>query len=266
METSGANRMDKPKRTPLSGCIFCGCRPLSGEHGLSNWFRTLAHLDFPGRIESVRDGVIHEKQAPTFSQKFRVVCEPCNTRWMHDLEERVKTPLSEMVWGRTRILPSATHRLLATWLVKTCCVMEYSHPVHGENIPQDHYQQLYELKVRPPDWCQVWLATAKITPANQDEACIAEWKCERIPIPSNQITGPDQHWWFGTLRVGAVLLQVFGSQLDSQPKLDRPHLKGRISQLWPITRHLVTFPAGPPVTVEEILPSAMGTSLHLERL
>jgi hypothetical protein len=249
---------------PLSGCIFCGSRPLSGEHGLSSWFRTLARLDYPGRIESIRDGVVHEKQAPTFSQKFRVVCEPCNTNWMHDLEEGVKTELSEMVWGRKTLLLSRTHRLLATWLVKTCCVLEYSSLIPGENIPRAHYQQLYERKVRPPDWCQVWLAGANV-PASQEEAQLAEWCCERIAIPANDITGDAQHWWFGTLRVGAVLLQVHGSRAG-QPKLDRSHLANRIVQLWPITRHVISFPAGPAVTVQEMRPAAMGIHLRLERL
>ncbi len=115
------------KRVPLAGCVFCGGRPLSGEHGLSAWFRTFAHLDGEGRVVVARDDqVVHEKKAPLFSQKFRVACVPCNTGWMHDLEEAVKHDVSNIIWGHPTLLVGRTQRLLATWLVKTCCVLEYA--------------------------------------------------------------------------------------------------------------------------------------------
>jgi hypothetical protein len=240
METSGAKRPDKPKRVPLAGCIFCGGRPLTGEHVLPQWLRTFAGLDYPdGRIELKRDDeVTHEKSAPAFSQKLRVACKSCNTGWMHDLEEEVKTDLAKMVQGGQTLLTSQTARYIATWLVKTFCVFEYADLVTGENIPREHYDQLFERKTSPPDWCQAWIASTSVRPADR-EIHLVEKCCERINVRANAVTGEEQYWWFGTIRIGAVMLQVVGSRGDHPVHLDRKYLADQVVQLWPKERLVV---------------------------
>jgi hypothetical protein len=262
VETAAAERRDKPKRVPLPGCIFCGGRPLTGEHALPRWLRTLAGLDYPdGRIELKRDDqVTHERIAPAFSHKLRVACEACNTGWMHDLEEAVKTDLAAMVHGKPTILTSQTARYIATWLVKTFCVFEYADLVTGENIPREHYDQIFERKTRPPDWCQAWIASASV-PRTDQGPHLVEKCCERINVRANAVTGEEQYWWFGTIRIGAVMLQVVGSRGDRPVHLDRKYLGDRVVQLWPQERLLVRFPPGRPVSFDEMRPSAMGPML-----
>ncbi len=245
------------KRVPLAGCVFCGGRPLSGEHGLPEWLRTLAGFDFPARVVVSRDDqVVHEKDAPAFSQKFRVPCVPCNTGWMHDLEEAVKADVSEMVWGRSRVLTSRTQRFLATWLVKTCCVLQYVDIEPGENIPRAHYEQLYERRTHPPDWCQVWLGRAQM-PSAADRPHISEHRCERINIETGTAQERQQEWWFGTLRVGVLMLQVRGCA-TSDKTLVRPYLGNRVVQIWPVMQHAVRFPSSGTVTFQDMLPAALG--------
>ena len=206
------------------------------------------------------DQVVHEKKAPLFSQKFRVACVPCNTGWMHDLEEAVKHDVSNMVWGHPTLLVGRTQRLLATWLVKTCCVLEYADLEPGGNIRRAHYEQLYELRTKPPDGCQVWLGYARV-PTVKGEPHISGWGCSRIQIPATEL-GDAEQWWFGTLRVGPLVLQALGAPAGN-PSLDRPHLRSRITQIWPVQRQMVRFPQGPRVTFEEMLPAAMGPKLTL---
>lgn len=249
-------RRDKPKRVPLAGCIFCGGRPLTGEHALPGWLRTFAGLDYPdGRIELKRDDeVTHEKIAPAFTHKLRVACKSCNTGWMHDLEEAVKTDLTAMVHDKPTTLTSLTARYLATWLVKTFCVLEYADLVPGENIPREHYDQLFERKTRPPDWCQAWVARASVPRTDH----IVEKSCERISVHANTATGEGQYWWFGTLRIGPVMMQVVGSRGEYPVFLDREYLGDRVAQLWPKQRLLVRFPPGRPLTFDEMRPREMG--------
>jgi hypothetical protein len=224
---------------------------------LPGWFRTLAGFDFPARVVVSRDDeVVHEKDAPAFSQKFRVPCEPCNTGWMHDLEEAVKTDVSEMVWGRPRLLTSRTQRFLATWLVKTACVLQYVDIEPGENVPRAHYAQLYERRAYPPDWCQVWLGRTKVPPV-KEKPHISEWRCERLNVELSAPRGGKQEWWFGTLRVGVLMLQVRGCITSDKP-LVRPYLGSRVVQIWPVTQHVVRFPPSGTVTFQEMLPAELG--------
>lgn len=253
--TSGTERYGKPKRTQLDGCIFCNGRPLSKEHVLPQWLRTFAGLDYPdARIERKRDGeVTHEKRAPAFTQAFRVVCRSCKEGWMHDLEEAVKTDLTSMVHGRATVFTSQAARYIATWLVKTFCVFEYADLVTGENIPREHYDQLLDRKARPPDWCQVWMARATV-PRTDEETHLVEKNCERLKVGKNDVTGEEQYWWFGTIRIGAVMLQVVGSRGDKPVILDREYLRDKVVQLWPKERLLVRYPPGRPVSFDEMQP------------
>jgi hypothetical protein len=258
VETSGANRSDKRKRVPLAGCIFCGGRPLTGEHALPHWLSTFAGLDYAeGRIELKRDEeVTHEKCAPAFSQKLRVACEGCNTGWMHRLEEAVKTDLAAIVHGKPTIVTSQTARYIATWLVKTFCVLEYADLVTGKNIPREHYDQIFKRKTRPPDWCQAWIASASVSRTGQ-ESHLVEKCCERIYVQAN-VTGHEEYWWFGTIRINAVILQVVGSRGARRVHLDRKYLADRVARLWPQDRLLVRFPPGRPVRFDEMRPREMG--------
>jgi hypothetical protein len=77
---------------------------------------------------------------------------------MHELEDAVKTALAEMVHGTPTILTSQTTRYIVTWHVKTFCVFEYADLITAENIPREHYDQLFERKIRPPEWCLAWTA------------------------------------------------------------------------------------------------------------
>src|SRR5262249_16809854 len=90
----------------------------------------------------------------------------------------------------------------------------------------------------------------------EDEAHLAEVCCERHKVDANAVMGEEQHWWFGTVRIGAAILQVVGSQGDRQVDLDRKYLSGRLLQIWPRVpgRLLVHFPAGRRVSVDEMRP------------
>jgi hypothetical protein len=238
------------KRVPLAGCVFCGGRPLTAEHALGQWFRTSAGLAAPARVTKYRDNAVtHEKYKPSFSEKLRVACRACNTGWMHDLEDAVLPYLSQMVWGRQRILVGAEQRQLAAWFVKTCCVCEYVDLQPGHHIPRSHYEQLQARRTSPPDWCQVWLGTARL-PSVDFGVRLTQWRYEAVSHPGTRDSG-----WIGTLRIGPVVLQALGCA-TRPTHMNRDDLRGGLIQIWPVTQHIIGFPGRPYVNFEQILPSA----------
>jgi hypothetical protein len=167
--------------------------------------------------------------------------------------------LSEMVWGRPRMLGTATQRLLATWFVKTCCVCEYVDIEPGRHIPRVHYEQLRARRTSPPDWCQVWLGTARLPPVDFGLR-LTQWRCEAVTLPGTDTTR--EMGWIGTLRIGPIVLQAFGCATGAT-RMSRADLRGGLIRIWPATQHAVSFPRLPQVTVEQILPpTPPGRSLH----
>ncbi len=243
------------KRTPLAGCIFCGNRPLTAEHVLAKWFTTSAGLGAPSRTRLFRDHeLVHSGEQPSFSKKLRVVCKPCNEGWMKSLEDAVLPSLSEMVWGRSALLLTATQRLLATWFVKTCCVAEHLDITPGGHIPRVHYEQLYARQTLPPDWSQIWLGTSQV-PKIGFGLQLTKWWCDRSAFKTGRSLGGIELGWTSTMRIGPVVLQASGcptGELD----LPRPEARGGLVQIWPVRRHVVSFPRAPYITMEQIKPPA----------
>lgn len=226
-------------------------RPLTAEHALGKWFRSSAGLAAPARVTKYRDDALtHEKYKPSFSEKLRVACLTCNTGWMHDLEEAVLPSVAEMVWGRPVMLLTAIQRLMATWFVKTCCACEYIDVEPGRHIPRAHYEQIHVQRTSPPDWCQVWLGTARLPPA-EFGVRLTQWACEAVTLPG--VDGTQDSGWLGTLRVGPIVLQALGCA-TRPTRMNRLDLRGGMIQIWPPAQHAVSFPRRQHVTFEQILP------------
>ena len=98
--------------------------------------------------------------APWSKQSVRVVCEPCNTTWMCELEGKVSPFLGPMITS-AQSTPLRINRqtLLATWAVKTALVCEHLHPSQ-RFIPDSEYERFYAIK-RPPPGYVVWVAYRK---------------------------------------------------------------------------------------------------------
>lgn len=112
-------------------CIFCdSANDLTGEHGYPKWFFEL----FPEGIITVQN-LSDPRQKWSFKRTRKgkhkhaivanVVCKPCNTGWMANLEGLAKPILVPLIKGERVTLDRRQQALLTVWTVKTCMVHEH---------------------------------------------------------------------------------------------------------------------------------------------
>jgi len=120
-------------------CVFCGttsdCAKITNEHLFPAWVNTVLtpQVVGPGLSNLRTWGDKHQvKESKTWPVKepatttVRVVCEPCNTGWMHDLEEAVKPILIGPVLGQGNARFTPGQQLdLATWACVKTMAFEY---------------------------------------------------------------------------------------------------------------------------------------------
>jgi hypothetical protein len=104
---------------------------------------------------------IWSKTAPRVDQKVKRVCVPCNTGWMHRLEDDCIPLLTPAL--RLESVPltfnEQDQRTVAFWAIKTAFMLEFVHL--NQQVPREHYTWLYEHRDERelPAGCFVWLAT-----------------------------------------------------------------------------------------------------------
>ena len=161
--------MAKKPQSPVKGCIFCGCTPLSKEHFWPNWANAL--LKHPGgthRVEHstkkhksnfVAKQTITKRPGQASSFKLRIVCTRCNNGWMSSIEESTKPILSNMIAGDTIILSIQAQRKLSEWIILKMLIAEY----HLDKTPISTREELAKFKQTKhiPDNLKIWIASCK---------------------------------------------------------------------------------------------------------
>lgn len=89
------------------------------------------------------------------------MCQPCNTGWMADLEERSIPILERMMLGGRRTMFPMAQRIVAAWAVKTARMLreatfDHSHDAYSI-FPPAHTAHLY-THLEPSPRVRVWLA------------------------------------------------------------------------------------------------------------
>jgi hypothetical protein len=126
------------------GCIFCGTKPTTLEHIVSQWTYDVFSQDPRGvpekgehrRYSSAGVERIWESAKPTITA--RCVCKGCNDGWMNDIESAARPALSAMIRGEHVILDQRAQDEVAAWLGLKAIVERYSNspikPVQPEWI------------------------------------------------------------------------------------------------------------------------------------
>ncbi len=147
----------------MNVCIFCRLpfsreRRRSDEHIWPRWMHGLLP-EKPG-VQRLFDGdelvedhafgmVLHKHFKP------RVVCRPCNNRWMSQLEVATKPILRPLMLGEARHLDRRDQTVLATWACLKNMVAEHSHPASRATDTAD-LLRMY-TKQLPPARATVWI-------------------------------------------------------------------------------------------------------------
>ena len=107
-------------------CIFCGqCKLASIEDVISKWVRYALDPTSSVTIRAEPSGATAGAQHLVVTLRD-MVCEECNTGWMHDLEEKVKPFVKPMLTNKRGVDLDATgQRDLARWAVMKALLMEH---------------------------------------------------------------------------------------------------------------------------------------------
>lgn len=222
-------------------CLFCGSRKnLTGEHLWPRWLnKVLPNYRATSSILK-RPG---EKQRTwptkrTANQEIGMVCDPCNSRWMSQLETAAQPLLTEMIRGRRQTLDKPQQRTLAAWAFKTAIVGERMSPKTAV-IPQ---KQRYGLKEagEPPIAAQVFIA-----------ATDGQWPgdthfAEQKLLFHRGGTVDRRKGYATTMLIQRVALQVVGHAFEDATVAfyHRPPLRDSVRRIWPFIGPS-TWPPGP---------------------
>lgn len=155
-------------------CVFCKGGPLTREHGWPEWIDKFL-VPRSVRRTAIADGHILSSrgEGTTVSgSEVRVVCKPCNTRWMSQLEDATKPILGRMIQGCGTNLDESAQQTLAAWLVKTYLV-HAAHNPKRETLGLDPlYEYFHKHRLPTPTHCILigaicggpWITTSSFQP------------------------------------------------------------------------------------------------------
>jgi hypothetical protein len=134
--------------TEAPGCIFCGSSPTEVEDVFPKWVKKL--LPRQKGITAVAadpiTGVVTYYPGIAYDARAKVVCKPCNNRWMSDIEHRASRYMKPMVFGFLSVpLSSTAQTQLATWALLKSFLIPYVLP-DSQYVPQTHYAEFQHLK------------------------------------------------------------------------------------------------------------------------
>jgi hypothetical protein len=237
-------------------CIFCGLsKQASVEDVISKWIRYALDPTSSVTIRAESSGLTASTQHLVVTLRD-MVCEECNTGWMHQLEEKVKPFVKPMLTNKHGVdLDSTQQRDLARWATMKVLLMEY---VMRQQNPQLRTTPGYVPSEPELAWLmkeddplprsRVWLGAfdAEGKYVVETQARLLMSGARSNPIPAHMTT----------LTIGNVLLQVFTTnfvladvqslqQYDAEPP--QPYAQA-LSRIWPIKQPTVHWPPSHHVT------------------
>jgi len=242
-------------------CIFCGqYREASIEDVVSKWVRYALDPTSSVVIRAEPTGATAQQQHLVVTLRD-MVCEVCNTGWMHDLEELVKPYVKPMLTNKNGVdLDRARQRDLARWAVMKVLLLEHCMrqqvpPLRAEPGYAPSEPELAWLMNRdtPAPRTRVWLGA--FDAANQYVVTTRARLLLSAPAPDGSDPVPAH---MTTLTLGCALFQVFTTNFaladaHSVPEYDVdppwPYNQG-LSRIWPVRQQSVHWPPSHHVTVE----------------
>jgi hypothetical protein len=240
-------------------CIFCGQYKLASiEDVISKWVRYALDPTSTVSIRAEASGATAQVQHLVVTLRD-MVCEECNTGWMHDLEEKVKPFVKPMLTNKHGVdLDVTRQRDLARWAVMKVLLLEHcmrqQDPqlrVNAGYAPSGPELVWLMKETEPPPRSRVWLgvfdAQNKFVVTSQARLLVS------APVPGGSDPVPAH---MTTLTIGCVLLQVFTTdfvlaEARSLPEYDAdppwPYSQA-LARIWPLKQPVVNWPPGHHVT------------------
>lgn len=252
-----------PKTRPVVTCLFCGQSGLASvEDVIPKWVRYALN---PASSITIRaePGSTTTRMQHLVVVLRDMVCEGCNTGWMHDLEEKVKPFLKPMLTHKHSVdLDLTQQRDLARWASMKVLLMEHvmrkmdpplrTTPGYVASEPELAWLM---AKTDPLPRSRVWLGAfdPEGTYTIKTEARLLEAR----PVESaERPVGGSAPAHITTLTIGYVLFQVFSTnfvfaEARSLPQYDAdppPPYNQALSRIWPVKHPTVHWPPSRHIT------------------
>lgn len=226
-------------------CVFCGCvGELTEEDAFPKWIaRELLPIGSVFRISSFRgDGGVLVSEGDIRSKLLgtpvKCVCDRCNNRWMSQMENKIKTMLLPMFYGKGTTLDRNGQRKIVAWAIKTSYMLIYAQNAEFSVHP-DWRTLMYDGRRIPPT-ARLWLAAygGDVMPAQSD--------VKHVTLTSREVDA--QRSISGNLVTFSVVHLAFQLWLPDHPgpspmEYDPPlgHTS-YMTQIWPCREKLVGWP------------------------
>jgi uncharacterized protein YlxP (DUF503 family) len=234
-------------------CIFCGLyKQASVEHVISKWIRYALDLTSSVTIRAEPSGATAHTQHLVVTL-CGMVCEECNTGWMHQLEEKVKPFVKPMLINKHGIdLDSTMQRDLARWATMKVLLMEHARRQQKPQlrttlgyVPSEPELAWIMKEPDPPPRSRVWLGSFET-----EGKYVIETQARLLTAAAAPGGGNPLPSHMTTLTIGCVLVQVFTTNFvladvqslqhyDADPP--EPYDKALL-RIWPIKQPVVHWP------------------------
>lgn len=181
---------------------------------------------------------------PLATLTVKRVCNPCNTGWMHKIEDAAIPVLSDLIAGHPRTLRADAIRVAAKWAYLKCLVVELATRGHKPGrVPPEVYPWVREHQ-RPPSGV---LIVAACYGGNRHplyaSSGVADFdltiKGERTPWRAYALT----------IGVGHLVFKALGHHLPFEVDLNPAGRNAeRTCLIWPEPDHPVRWPPTEPLT------------------
>jgi hypothetical protein len=157
------------RRATNRQCVFCGASEVTDEHVWPEWVsrflndEVLPDVEFGKSRYETDPSTLEKRQlgrkwgGPQLDIKVKRVCEPCNGRWMSDIEKAAIPYLKPMIQGEQVPLDKRAREIVATWAFLRAVMAEYTHPEQIA-VPESHRRWLYKERKPPRYGVYVWVA------------------------------------------------------------------------------------------------------------
>lgn len=220
-------------------CIFCGRKPVTREHILPDWLNGTRNevLRVRGEYSGGRAGSAPLSRTwetdKLFDLKARIVCGPCNSGWMSDIENKAKPFIEPMVLGKGVELTPDAQSLVALWTSLRVVTGYYAFK-HFRPLPDDWLASVRDDARAPENWTIVTTGYRGKRDAHFQSTEIG------VPAPSTGDTDAAEldHGVVTTILVGYLALKVFALR---RFKMKEPGTDAFL-RIWPASSLIYRWP------------------------
>lgn len=213
---------------------------MSPEHIFPQWLGGV--IPGEGRIRHqwlAPDGSESEDRdwtADHLTMTAKIVCNPCNTGWMHGLEESARPFLESMIRGHGRHLYAEGSRQVAYWALKTTLTSDRAQEAEHWSVPDEDFAALYDAQdVLPGTF--VWLGRSRFVSGG-----LARHRTLVGPCDTGPPSGLKRRAYAATLALGHLVIEVMRVDVGEGETLQVRGDGPVVVHLWPEGSVPVTWP------------------------